>query len=101
MSDEKTTLGTIERLLYDRDAAVFAVTSGVTQPSWEDLDETARGRYRQEALYIFNTAEPVWRARTEHLRTQEAAWDRGYEDGFWYGRYEGQRPENPYRSDDD
>ena len=101
MSDEKTTLGTIERLLYQRDAAVFAITSGVAQPEWNELDDIARNRYHQEALYIFTMAEPVWRKRTEHLRTQEAAWERGFQDGFWHGRSEGVRPENPYRSDDD
>lgn len=101
MSDEETTLGTIERLLYQRDAAVFAVTSGVTQPAWDELDDVARERYRQEALYIFNTAEPVWRERTKRNRTAYQAWELGFYDGVWYGKYEGEAPKNPYEDKDD
>lgn len=100
MSDEETTLDTIMRLLYQRDAAVFAITSGVTQPEWDELDEKALGRYRSEALYIFEQAEPVWRERTKKNRTAHRAWEQGFDDGLWYGRYEGEYPKNPYEDED-
>jgi len=43
---------TVARLLYQRDAAVFAITQGATQPAWDELTDTALGRYTLEASYI-------------------------------------------------
>lgn len=54
----------VARLLYQRDAAVFAVTRGVAQPEWDDLSGTDLGRYMLEASYIVEKTKEALDAET-------------------------------------